>query len=175
MVFWRAKIKYTINNNPQFLRVVFLTLTLVLLLSFPALAVTVDDIVKDNSTPEAVCDWISGEIEYKTNVETWGMSNYWQTPEETLRVQSADCKGYAVLVYECLKKMNLEDVKMVALTNNHSGHVVVIFKQNGRWQVVSNGKLYDYTVENYKDLFKLFIGYSNYQFCTPNSHNILIA
>lgn len=134
---------------------------------------TVDGIVRNNSTPEAVCSWISKKVIYRTDIETWGTSGHWQTSEETLRLGASDCKGFAILIYECLKKLNLEDVKMVVLTSRHYGHAVVIFKKDGKWRMVSNGKLYSYIVEDYKDLFKVFVGYGNYQFCTPEDHNIL--
>ncbi len=134
---------------------------------------TVDEIVRNNSTPEGVCGWITKKVIYKTDIEIWGTSGYWQTSKETLGLGVSDCKGFAILTYECLKKLNLEDVRMVVLTSRHYGHAVVIFKKDGKWRMVSNGKLYSYIVEDYKDLFKVFIGYGNYQFCTPENHNIL--
>jgi len=136
-------------------------------------AATVDDVVKDKTTPEAVCGWINKKVSYTTEARTGKTSSHWQTSEETLNLRTADCKGFAILVYECLKRMDLEDVKMVALTNRRYGHVVVIFKKDGKWRMVSNGKLYSYLVDDYKDLFKIFVGIGNYQFCTPQDHNIM--
>lgn len=136
-------------------------------------AATVNEIVKNNPTPEAVCNWMNKKVTYKTAAETWGTAGHWQTSEETLGLRAADCKGFAILAYECLKKLNVEDVKIVVLTSRHYGHAVVIFKKDGKWRMVSNGRLYSYVVEDYKDLFKVFVGYSNYQFCTPENHNIL--
>ena len=114
---------------------------------------TVDQLVKKYKTVDRICKWIESNIEYKSDSEVWGVGDYWQTAEETLRLKTGDCEDFAILAYECLKSLGIE-AKLIDIKTNKRGHVICVFKRGGLWSYFSSGGLKDYRTENYRDLLR---------------------
>lgn len=43
-------------------------------------------------------NWVAINIDYMSDEERWGVSMYWQTPEETLSLRTGDCKDFAIIL-----------------------------------------------------------------------------
>lgn len=64
------------------------------------------------SAPETLRDlddfnWFWNRIRYYTDVQHWGMADYWATPVETLASEGADCEDYAIAKYFSLKALGV--------------------------------------------------------------------
>jgi hypothetical protein len=123
---------------------------------------------KNNTMPEQLCDDIESHIQYKDNIDVYGSDRY-ASVDEIINKRAGDCKVFGVLTYDSLKKAGYE-THLVALYNRHSGHIIVIFKEKDYWKAISNGNLLDYKCKNYRDLFKIFIGYSDYKFINEKGY-----
>jgi predicted transglutaminase-like cysteine proteinase len=83
-------------------------------------------------------DWVAANIDYKSDEEQWG-EDYWQTPEETLRLRTGDCEDFSILLCSLLRAYGLDAEQVfVALGDDGQGegHAFVIedWNQNGDWQ-----------------------------------------
>ncbi|MFC1614999.1 transglutaminase-like cysteine peptidase [Patescibacteria group bacterium] len=52
------------------------------------------------------------EIDYYTDNEIWGKTDYWATPVEMLAVDGADCEDYAIAKYFTLREMGIPAEKL---------------------------------------------------------------
>lgn len=50
------------------------------------------------TSPEAIQNWLSQNIQYKTDQSVHGVDEYWQTPSETYALRSGDCEDWAILM-----------------------------------------------------------------------------
>lgn len=53
-------------------------------------------------TQEAILEWVSDNIVYKEDMDTWGVGDYWQTPEETIVLRTGDCEDFTILAMALL-------------------------------------------------------------------------
>ena len=65
---------------------------------------------------------------YKTDVEIWGVEDYWETPREFVE-RSGDCEDYAISKYYALRELGLgpETLRIVAVKDSirNLGHAVL--------------------------------------------------
>lgn len=80
---------------------------------------------------------VNTKIKYMSDIENYGVSDYWAKPEETLKRKSGDCEDIAILKYELLKKVGVptKDINVVFTIYNGQGHVYL--------EVTLNGKIYN--------------------------------
>jgi hypothetical protein len=52
---------------------------------------------------DAILQWVADNIEYKDDLIAHGVSNYWQTPKETLQLRTGDCEDFAILLCTFLR------------------------------------------------------------------------
>jgi predicted transglutaminase-like cysteine proteinase len=82
-------------------------------------------------------DWVADNIDYKSDEEQWG-EDYWQTPDETLRLRTGDCEDFSILLCSLLRAYGFDAEQVfVALGDDGQGegHAFVIedWNQNGDW------------------------------------------
>lgn len=53
-------------------------------------------------------DWVASNVDYMSDEERWGVSMYWQTPEETLSFLTGDCKDFSVLLISFLRAYGID-------------------------------------------------------------------
>lgn len=71
---------------------------------------------------------------YKTDIEVWGVEDYWATPKEFVK-KSGDCEDYAISKYYALRTLGVpaKSMRVVAVkdTIRNLGHaVLVVYAQN---------------------------------------------
>ena len=59
-----------------------------------------------------VNEFFNRRIEFSTDQEIWGQSDYWATPMETLAKGKADCEDYVIAKYFTLLNMNIPDAQL---------------------------------------------------------------
>lgn len=58
-------------------------------------------------TQESILEWVSDNITYKDDKDTWGISDYWQTPEETMLLRTGDCEDFTILAMALLNSIGI--------------------------------------------------------------------
>lgn len=103
---------------------------------------TPEELVQRKPTLQGLCSWIEFNIWYEPGVK------FFPSSEQVLKIREANCKGFAVLTYDCLKLMGY-DPHIITITADERGdtfdgkyHHVVVFVEIGRtWHCVSCGVL----------------------------------
>jgi len=84
-------------------------------------------------------DWVATNIDYMSDEEEWGVEEYWQTPEETLRLGTGDCEDFVVLLCSLLRVYGIDAEQVyVALSvdvDDENGHAFLIedWYHDGEW------------------------------------------
>ncbi len=78
---------------------------------------------------------------YKTDVEIWGVEDYWETPREFVQ-KSGDCEDYAISKYYALRDLGVpvESLRVAAVKDSirNLGHAVTIVFVSGDAYVLDN-------------------------------------
>lgn len=59
-----------------------------------------------------VNEFFNRRIEFGTDMEIWGQSDYWATPMEVLAKGKGDCEDYVIAKYFTLLNMNIPDTQL---------------------------------------------------------------
>ncbi|KYC45512.1 MAG: Transglutaminase-like superfamily protein [Candidatus Methanofastidiosum methylothiophilum] len=93
----------------------------------------------DTENPVTIYKFVRDEIKYVEDYLTFDYRfEYWQFPEETLKLRTGDCEDQAILLCTLLraKGYSPEDVKVVfGLTSSNTGHAWVELFYEGGWVV----------------------------------------
>lgn len=108
------------------------------------------DIIVTNNirTPKEYVKWLNKNIVYKDD-----KIEYWQFPEETLKLKSGDCEDFAFLNRAFLRVMGYSP-KVLALRIREIGHAVCIFKENGYYSYITNTSLKKAKAETMEELLE---------------------
>ncbi len=88
---------------------------------------TFDDGGISFATLDSLCSWVSTNVVYATDLDQWGYSEYWASPEQTFDARRGDCEDKAILFMYLAHAENLAlDPEMAALRMSATlGHAVV--------------------------------------------------
>jgi hypothetical protein len=84
----------------------------------------------DINNLEDLTIWIHNNIKYKSD----GKFDYWQTPEETMRLKTGDCEDMCILFQDIAKKKLNIIVYVLALSDKINimfGHSIIIYQDMG--------------------------------------------
>jgi hypothetical protein len=115
--------------------------------------------------PVRLSYWIQNNIYYRDDTEKW---QEWVYPEVTFDAKFGDCEEFATLPYYVMGKWGCKLPKyIISFTGKDKGHTVLFYKWNGKWSVMSNGKI-GYCEEDYLynaiDKYIKSIGYTDFKF-----------
>lgn len=84
------------------------------------------------------------EVLYIPDVRTSGLTDFWQSPEETLHLGTGDCEDHAILAYRRLKEAGFTLVDLVVGLYGTVGHAWVEVAANGQRYVLegTNGTVF---------------------------------
>ena len=99
---------------------------------------------------------VNAYVTYRRDAETWGVTDYWATPRETLARRTGDCEDYAILKMALLRDLGVAetDMSLVVLRDESRGvfHAVLSLRtpsghlilDNLRDEIVSDRELPHY-------------------------------
>jgi predicted transglutaminase-like cysteine proteinase len=92
---------------------------------------------------------------YRLDIDVYGVSDYWATPGEFLKL-SGDCEDYSITKYYALRKLgfSVDDMRIVLLKDNirNIAHAVLVVKLDGE----------SYILDNMSDLVLSHLKYEHY-------------
>jgi len=99
----------------------------------------------------ALRDWVGNNIDYKYDSETYGQSDYWQLPKETLQRGTGDCEDFSILLCSLLRAngWSANDVYVVIGEKGESCHA---------WVKINLGILGWYNIEPQADGWNTLVG-----------------
>lgn len=93
----------------------------------------------NTNDPVQIYKFVRDEIKYVEDYLTYDYRfEYWQLPEETLRIRTGDCEDQAILLCTLFRAKGYgpDDVKVVfGLTSENTGHAWVELFYEGNWVV----------------------------------------
>ena len=115
--------------------------------AYDATIKTIRDIAAIYQTPERVGWWISRNIYYRSDYDKWKKPDYWQTSEETLKIdpvygeRTGDCEDMAILAQDVLHLLHYTDafVLVVYQRKTKKHHAVCVFYYRNQYCYLDNG------------------------------------
>lgn len=65
--------------------------------------------------------WVEANIKYTGDMKSWKMSEYWQTPDETLTKKTGDCEDGAILIYALARACGVPANRMLLFAGSVDG------------------------------------------------------
>jgi len=83
--------------------------------------------------------WVQQNIKYKS--DGW-LKDYWQSPNETILLQTGDCEDFALLYSAFLTKLNVDN-NIIILITKKDAHAICLWRDiNSKFLFSSNEKIY---------------------------------
>ena len=60
------------------------------------------DWLSDLKSVDEIVDWAARNINYISDKELWGVSDYWSTPLETFEMRAGDCESQHIFISYCI-------------------------------------------------------------------------
>jgi len=114
----------------------------------PRIKALVDTIIglgdDNDAKAQKILDWVVTNITYKSDLENYGLMDYWALPVQTLKKGAGECKGGAFLIHSMMlaagiPSKSIKTVGGIVLTNDYTsplgGHAWTIYKRecDGQW------------------------------------------
>ncbi len=89
-------------------------------------------------SPMSLASWLSNNFSYEFN-----LTRFWQTPEETFTAKKGNCKDFALLAQNILRRMNIpSEIVIIKFKGLTLSHAVCIFREaDGTYSFISNCEL----------------------------------
>jgi len=118
-------------------------------------------------SPSEIVTWLASNIKYKEDIQGEKKEDYWQSPEETIILQSGDCEDYSFLVEAFLDQMGIES-SVIVVNYTKSGkpaaHAFIVFPKKKPYQCLTPYKL--------RNMDKGLIAYVNSKY--PSWENLYV-
>ena len=102
-------------------------------------------------SPEAITEFMRQRFQAKEDSALLGKDEYWQSPEEFLSRGAGDCEDFALFAQVALSKIGIEAQVISLYAPAGYAHTVAVFKQNGVYNVINDGRLYRYGTLNLEE------------------------
>jgi predicted transglutaminase-like cysteine proteinase len=101
-----------------------------------------DEVVDRLNSPDLVSIYMNYNIRYKTDMELYGMKNYWASALETFKNKAGDCEDHALFATYCMVNAGHEayilisgELRTQRLTQSHA---VGLYKMNNQFWYLDN-------------------------------------
>ena len=78
----------------------------------------------------AINSRVNQSFRYATDMEVWGVADYWETPAEVVSKQATDCEGFAIFKYWLARMAEIPDGELSMLVgiigSTHQMHAVLV-------------------------------------------------
>lgn len=101
-------------------------------------------ILEGIDSPKNLSKFMRKNFKFVEDRDNFGKVDYWQRPEEMLANKKGDCEDYALFADAALKELGFESEVVSIYGTNQFAHTVTAFKQDGKWRIFNDGKLYKY-------------------------------
>jgi len=94
-----------------------------------------------------IVHWFSKNIQYRSDLQNFGILDYWQLPLETLELGSGDCDCMSFLLASLLEAAGL-DTRVVMGNSDMGYHMwVEVADEDGQWLLIeaTNSKIYPWS------------------------------
>lgn len=98
-------------------------------------------------SPKNLSKFMRKNFKFVEDRDNFGKVDYWQSPEEMLQLKKGDCEDFALFADAALKELGFESEVVSIYGPNQFAHTVTAFKQDGKWRVFNDGKLYKYDTD----------------------------
>lgn len=68
-----------------------------------------------------ILKWVQKNIKYTPDTQSWKMNEYWQTPDETLKLKTGDCEDGAILIYALAIQKGISANRLLIMAGNVNG------------------------------------------------------
>ena len=84
---------------------------------------TLDDILNNPLVPDwiEIRDWVANEIEYVSDTNAHGVSEYWQLPRETLSLGTGDCEDFSILLCSLYRAIGWNENEVYVVIGEKEG------------------------------------------------------
>jgi len=98
-------------------------------------------------SPEDLSKYMRKNFKFVEDDKNFGKTDYWQSPQEMLDLKKGDCEDFALFADAALKELGFESYVISIYGKNRFAHTVTVFKQDGKYRVLNDGKLYKYDTD----------------------------
>jgi predicted transglutaminase-like cysteine proteinase len=104
-------------------------------------------------SPKEISAWLTTHIIYKTDQKVHDVEDYWQSPAETIILESGDCEDFAFLAQAFLDATGISSqVVMIANKDNRKGHALCVFSRSEGYDCFDGPSLYVMNKESIEEL-----------------------
>lgn len=102
-------------------------------------------------SPESLSKFMRKNFKFVEDAENFGKVDYWQSPEAMLGRKKGDCEDFALFAHAALTELGIESHVISMYGKNQFAHTVTVFKHEGKYRVINDGKLKKYDTKNLED------------------------
>ena len=102
-------------------------------------------------SPKDLSKFMRKNFRFIPDDKNFGKTDYWQSPQEMLNLKKGDCEDFALFADAALKELGFESYVVSMYGKNKFAHTVTVFKQDGKFRVFNDGKIYKYDTDKIED------------------------
>jgi len=108
--------------------------------------------LRDIHTPKDLSKFMNKNFKFVEDRDNFNNVEYWQSPEEMLKNKRGDCEDFAIFTQAILKELGIESQVVSIYGKNRFAHTVAVFKQDGKYRVFNDGRLYRYDTDKIEEV-----------------------
>lgn len=110
-----------------------------------------NQVLRDIQTPQELTALLKKEFKFRSDEELFGITDYWQAPEEFWKSKSGDCEDFALFAQRWLLLQKQESYLVSLYGPDTYAHTFVIFKENGHHNVINEDSFYRYRADSIEE------------------------
>ncbi len=114
--------------------------------------ISLEALVQLHSTPERVAQFLRERVVFRDDVRLFGLSDYWQDPQDFLSRGRGDCEDYALLAQAVLSRQGMEAFVFSLYGEEGYAHTVCVFIEGGRYNVINQDRLLRYRANSLEEV-----------------------
>lgn len=103
-------------------------------------------------SPKDLSKYMRKNFKFVEDADNFNKVDYWQSPKEMLENKKGDCEDFAVFAHEALTELGIESQMVSMYGKNRFAHTVTVFKQDGKYSVFNDGRLYNYDTDKIEEV-----------------------